>query len=109
MQPLRRRDDRRNSGRARPASIAICRSNRSSGSAATSAAFATSWTRSPHGDEVFIISPTEAEVERLHEILSATKLAATGRLHYPIGTLHAGFRLRAASGEVREASRQASS
>src|SRR5204862_2825297 len=47
-----------------------------------------------HDDEVFIVSPTEAEVERLREILSATKLAAAGRLHYPIGTLHAGFRLR---------------
>jgi transcription-repair coupling factor (superfamily II helicase) len=47
-----------------------------------------------HGDEVFIVSPTEAEVERLREILSLTKLAAAGRLHYPIGTLQAGFRLR---------------
>src|SRR4029453_5063768 len=50
-----------------------------------------------HADEVFIISPTEAEVERLREILAPTKLAATGRLHYPIGTLHAGFRLRSAT------------
>jgi transcription-repair coupling factor (superfamily II helicase) len=47
-----------------------------------------------HGDEVFIISPTQAEVERLHEILAGTKLAAAGRLHFPIGTLSAGFRLR---------------
>src|SRR5262249_53748929 len=47
-----------------------------------------------HGDEVFVISPTEAEVERLREIFATTKLAAAGRLHYPIGTLHAGFRLR---------------
>jgi transcription-repair coupling factor (superfamily II helicase) len=47
-----------------------------------------------HGDEVFIVSPTEAEVERLREILSLTKLAGAGRLHYPIGTLQAGFRLR---------------
>ena len=53
-----------------------------------------------HGDEVFIVSPTEAEVERLREILAATKLAATGRLHYPIGTLHAGFRLRPAVGDT---------
>ncbi len=53
-----------------------------------------------HGDEVFVISPTEAEVERLREILSATKLAAAGRLHYPIGTLHAGFRLRSAVGHA---------
>jgi transcription-repair coupling factor (superfamily II helicase) len=48
-----------------------------------------------HGDEVFVVSPTEAEVERLREILSSTKLAGAGRLHYPIGTLQAGFRLRA--------------
>ncbi len=47
-----------------------------------------------HGDEVFVVSPTEAEVERLREILSSTKLAGAGRLHYPIGTLQAGFRLR---------------
>lgn len=47
-----------------------------------------------HGDEVFIISPTEAEVERLREILATTKLAASGRLHFPVGSLHAGFRLR---------------
>lgn len=49
-----------------------------------------------HGDNVYIVSPTEAEVERLREILSSTKLAGAGRLHYPIGTLQAGFRLRKA-------------
>jgi transcription-repair coupling factor (superfamily II helicase) len=54
-----------------------------------------------HGDEVFIVSPTEAEVQRLAEILAATKLAASGRLHYPVGTLHAGFRLRC-SGKRKE-------
>src|SRR5262249_37888262 len=47
-----------------------------------------------HGDDVFIVSSTEAEIERLREILSLTKLAAAGRLHFPVGTLHAGFRLR---------------
>jgi transcription-repair coupling factor (superfamily II helicase) len=47
-----------------------------------------------HGDEVFIVSPTEAEVQRLHEILNSTKLAAAGRLHFPVGTLRTGFRLR---------------
>ncbi len=47
-----------------------------------------------HGDDVFIVSSTEAEIERLREILSLTKLAGAGRLHFPIGTLHAGFRLR---------------
>jgi transcription-repair coupling factor (superfamily II helicase) len=47
-----------------------------------------------HGDDVFIVSSTEAEIERLREILSLTKLASAGRLHFPIGTLQAGFRLR---------------
>src|SRR5262245_36449537 len=47
-----------------------------------------------HGDDVFIVSSTEAEIERLREILSLTKLAAAGRLHFPVGALHAGFRLR---------------
>jgi transcription-repair coupling factor (superfamily II helicase) len=53
-----------------------------------------------HADEVFIVSPTEAEVERLREILASTKLASTGRLHFPVGTLHAGFRLRAREGKA---------
>jgi transcription-repair coupling factor (superfamily II helicase) len=53
-----------------------------------------------HGDEVFLVSPTEAEIQRLGEILSSTKLAASGRLHYPIGTLHAGFRLRPSVGHA---------
>jgi transcription-repair coupling factor (superfamily II helicase) len=47
-----------------------------------------------HEDEVFLVCPTEAEVERLREILATTKLAASGRLHYPLGTLRAGFRVR---------------
>ncbi len=45
------------------------------------------------GHEVFVVSQTEAEVERLAEILRTTKLAAAGRLHFPIGTLRQGFRL----------------
>ncbi|HEY2882226.1 MAG TPA: transcription-repair coupling factor, partial [Pirellulales bacterium] len=45
------------------------------------------------GYDVHIICPTEAEVERLHEIFGATKLAAAGRLHFPIGRLQSGFRL----------------
>jgi transcription-repair coupling factor (superfamily II helicase) len=46
-----------------------------------------------YGQEVFIVSPTEAESQRLREILAPTKLAAAGRLHFPLGTLRAGFRL----------------
>ncbi len=45
------------------------------------------------GQAVFIVCQTEAESERLREIFAATRLAAAGRLHYPIGRLKAGFRL----------------
>ncbi|HZL88548.1 MAG TPA: transcription-repair coupling factor [Pirellulaceae bacterium] len=45
------------------------------------------------GHEVYVVAPTEAEIERLHEILATTKLAAAGRLHFPLGTLRQGFRL----------------
>ncbi len=45
-------------------------------------------------DEVYLVTPTEAEVERLRELLSATKLAAAGRLHFTLGSLTEGFRLR---------------
>jgi len=45
------------------------------------------------GYEVFVVAPTEAEIERLREILAETKAAATGRLHFPLGSLHEGFRL----------------
>ena len=46
------------------------------------------------GQEVFVVAQTEAEVERLKEILMTTRLAATGKLHFPLGTLREGFRLR---------------
>ena len=45
------------------------------------------------GQEVYVVAPTEAEIERLREILATTKLAAAGRLHFPLGTLRQGFRL----------------
>jgi transcription-repair coupling factor (superfamily II helicase) len=45
------------------------------------------------GYEVHLVCPTEAEVQRLREILGNTRLAQTGRLHFPIGRLQAGFRL----------------
>lgn len=44
--------------------------------------------------DVVIVSQTEAEVERLHEILDATQVAKSGRLHYVLGELHQGFRFR---------------
>jgi transcription-repair coupling factor (superfamily II helicase) len=45
------------------------------------------------GYDVHLICPTEAEVERLREIFGTTKLAAAGKLHFPIGRLQSGFRL----------------
>ncbi len=45
------------------------------------------------GHAVFIICQTSAESDRLREIFSSTRLAAAGRLHYPIGRLKSGFRL----------------
>jgi len=43
--------------------------------------------------QVFIVSQTEAEARRLEEIFASTKLAAAGRLHFPLGRLKSGFRL----------------
>ena len=34
-----------------------------------------------------------AEGQRLKEIFASTRLAAAGRLHFPLGRLKAGFRL----------------
>ncbi len=45
------------------------------------------------GHDVFVVSQTEAEVERLQEILGTTRLAASGRLHFTVGMLRQGFRL----------------
>jgi transcription-repair coupling factor (superfamily II helicase) len=45
------------------------------------------------GNEVFVVCQTEAEVERLREVFDTARLAEEGRLHFPVGTLHAGFRL----------------
>lgn len=43
--------------------------------------------------DVYLIVPTEAEIQRLTEILQSTKLAARGAIHYLVGTLSGGFRL----------------
>lgn len=45
------------------------------------------------GHEVFVVASTDAEVERLGELLGSTHLAARGSLHFPLGTLRQGFRL----------------
>ncbi|RCS46153.1 transcription-repair coupling factor [Bremerella cremea] len=44
--------------------------------------------------DVIIVCRMEAEVERLREILDATEVAKSGRLHYVLGVLHQGFRFR---------------
>ncbi len=43
--------------------------------------------------EVFVVCPTEAEVERLANIFNTTQLSLEGRLHFAIGKLRRGFRL----------------
>ena len=43
--------------------------------------------------EVFVIAQTEAEQERLQELLNTAIIATQGRLHYVVGNLSAGFRL----------------
>ncbi|HEX3870008.1 MAG TPA: transcription-repair coupling factor, partial [Pirellulales bacterium] len=45
------------------------------------------------GNEVYVVCQTEAEVQRLGEIFADTTLAQTGKLHFPLGRLRAGFRL----------------
>ena len=45
------------------------------------------------GHEVFVVCTTEAEVERLRDVLRGTELARAGQLHFPIGHLRSGFRL----------------
>lgn len=47
------------------------------------------------GSDVFLIAQTDAEVERLSEILRTTNLASRGNLHFALGTLREGFRLTA--------------
>jgi transcription-repair coupling factor (superfamily II helicase) len=47
------------------------------------------------GHEVFVVVQTEAELERLAEILRSTQLASAGRLHFPLGSLRQGFRFAA--------------
>ena len=45
------------------------------------------------GQEVFIVCQTEAESRRLEDIFAGTQLARQGHLHFPLGSLHHGFRL----------------
>ena len=43
--------------------------------------------------DVFVVCQTEAEVRRLGEVFGTTRVAQQGRLHFPVGHLHRGFRL----------------
>ncbi|NDC54163.1 MAG: transcription-repair coupling factor [Planctomycetia bacterium] len=43
--------------------------------------------------EVWVVAPTEAEEQRLGELLAGSAPAASGRLHFARGRLSAGFRL----------------
>ncbi len=43
--------------------------------------------------DVRVVTRTEGEIERVAEILQATRIAATGRLTLSVGCIHAGFRL----------------
>jgi transcription-repair coupling factor (superfamily II helicase) len=47
------------------------------------------------GHQVFVVAQTQAEIERLGEILHQSHLAATGGLHFALGCLSQGFRLTA--------------
>ncbi len=42
--------------------------------------------------DVTVVARVEGELARIQEILTKTKLAARGRLHYAVGCVHAGFR-----------------
>lgn len=44
------------------------------------------------GFDSFVIVRTEAEIDRLIELLGTTRTAASGRLHYVVGDMRSGFR-----------------
>jgi transcription-repair coupling factor (superfamily II helicase) len=45
------------------------------------------------GQDVCVVSQTEAEIRRLAEVFGSTKTARDGRLHFTLGSLQNGFRL----------------
>jgi len=45
------------------------------------------------GQDVMVVCQTEAEARRLADVFGSTRLAQSGKLHFPIGTLQNGFRL----------------
>lgn len=46
-----------------------------------------------HGQQVYLVCPTEAEIQRLTELFAETKLLQAGRLHFVLGQLSEGFRV----------------
>lgn len=50
--------------------------------------------RMGEGREVHLVARVEGELERITEIMSATKTARDGKLKLSVGCVHAGFRLR---------------
>jgi transcription-repair coupling factor (superfamily II helicase) len=49
--------------------------------------------RSASDCQAFVVTPTEAEIERLRELLGETSVAKEQRLHFAVGQLSKGFRL----------------
>ena len=45
------------------------------------------------GQQLYLVCQTEAEIERLTEILGTSQAAAEKRLHFTLGKIHRGFRL----------------
>ncbi len=43
--------------------------------------------------DVYLVTQTEAEIQRLSEIFAESRLAKEGKLHFPLGSLTHGFRL----------------
>lgn len=45
------------------------------------------------GHHVYVVPVVEGEVDRLVEILGTTQIGSRGKLHFPVGRVHHGFRL----------------
>ena len=51
------------------------------------------WSQPTDVNDVYIVCQTEAQSQRLQELFGSTRLAAAGKLHFPLGHLKSGFRL----------------
>jgi len=45
------------------------------------------------GQQVYLVCPTEAEIDRLRELFQSSRASQEGRLQFVLGQLHRGFRL----------------